>query len=610
MNSDSDQEDYVPYVSARERKQREMNSLLTRLGTKNPALLRAGGPMAYSTMSRYEDKDQAADEDGTSAAVNSPKLDAKPAAGPTAGISLMDQAQQMHRPQTESEKLKQEEAKLLQAVGPSKQLKSAYELAQDIQYSEPLTTSWTPPKHAREWSEDYVRRLRKKLMVLVEGEDAPPPLPTFKEMRLPPAILDYLKGQKILKPTAVQALGLPVAFSGRDMIAIAHTGSGKTLAFILPIVMRALEVELDDRTSLRSNEGPIGLILCPSRELAKQTQEIAERVAEYMYRAGFPRINTMLCIGGIDMREQYQQLRSRGTHVMVATPGRLQHLLDSKRIHFDRCHYLCMDEADRMVDMGFEDDIRTILGFFKHQRQTLLFSATMPLKIREFAASALVKPVTVNVGRAGSANLNVLQQVEYVPKENRILHLLNVLQKTAPPVLIFAENKSDVDDIQEYLLIKGVEAVAVHGSKEQEEREYAIRMFRENKRDVLVATDVASKGLDFKDIQHVILYDMPREIEDYVHRIGRTGRGGKKGIATTFIDQDCSEQVLLDLKHVLIEAKQPVPPFLQQLGSDQPAHGGCAYCGGMGHRIMECPKFHLQKAKQLGQTRNFDRDQY
>ncbi|CAN7999859.1 unnamed protein product [Ixodes pacificus] len=294
----------------------------------------------------------------------------------------------------------------------------------------------------------------------------------------------------------------------------------------------------------------------------------------------------------------------RGVHVMVATPGRLMDMLDKKMVNLDMCRYLCLDEADRMIDMGFEEDVRTIFSFFKGQRQTLLFSATMPKKIQNFARSALVKPITVNVGRAGAASLDVVQEVEYVKQEAKIVHLLETLQKTAPPVLIFAEKKQDVDAIHEYLLLKGVEAVAIHGGKDQEERSRAVDAFRRAEKDVLVATDVASKGLDFENIQHVINYDMPEDIENYVHRIGRTGRSGRMGIATTFINKACDESVLLDMKHLLLEAKQKVPPFLLALQSENEKYlelgeeRGCSYCGGLGHRITDCPKLEAMQSKQ------------
>jgi len=230
----------------------------------------------------------------------------------------------------------------------------------------------------------------------------------------------------------------------------------------------------------------------------------------------------------------------------------------------------------------------------------------MPRKIQNFAKSALVCPVEVNVGRAGAANLDVFQEVEYVKEEAKIVYLLECLQKTSPPVLIFCESKADVDDIHEYLLLKGVEAVAIHGSKDQEERDNAISRFKSGKADVLVATDVASKGLDFPDVQHVINYDMPKEIENYVHRIGRTGRCGKTGVATTFINKNSPETVLLDLKHLLIEAKQRIPLVLQTLEGadegdlvdDETGTKGCPVCGGLGHRVANCPKLDQQNKLQ------------
>lgn len=591
-DSNESESDYTSiYVPAKLRKQQKFHKVISKLGDKNPAIQRH----AFS----FGPEGQRSKNEGQNGSKNSNKD--TDIVGPRGKVSLLDRAQEIkksERPMSEKEKLEIEESKLLRAVGPSKQLKSDYELAKGIKYSKPLETSWTPPKHIRDLSDEDATNRRKKMQILVEGEDIPPPIRTFREMRFPPALLKYLQTMGIKKPTEIQAQGLPVALMGRDMIGVAFTGSGKTLAFVLPILMRSLEQQLEK--PLLSGEGPLGLILCPSRELARQTQEVCLKIASYLRDEGYPSVNVLLCIGGIDMREQFHKIRREGIHIVVATPGRLQHLLESKKFNFDRCSYLCMDEADRMIDLGFEEDIRTILSFFNCQRQTLLFSATMPIKIREFAASALVKPVTVNVGRAGAANVNVKQQVEYVPKETRILHILDSLQKTAPPVLIFAENKNDVDDIQEYLLLKGVEAVAIHGGKDQSEREYAIKSFREGRRDVLVATDVASKGLDFPDIQHVILFDMPKEIEDYIHRIGRTGRGGKSGVATTYINSECTEQVLLDLKHLLIEAKQKVPKFLVNLGGAEQfqGYGGCAYCGGLGHRIMDCPKFQSQQTKQ------------
>mmetsp|Transcript_16458 Transcript_16458/g.19748 ORF Transcript_16458/g.19748 Transcript_16458/m.19748 type:complete len:442 (-) Transcript_16458:488-1813(-) len=423
-------------------------------------------------------------------------------------------------------------------------------------------------------------------------------------MKFPDAVLRALEKKGIARPTPIQMQGMPAILQGRDMIGIAFTGSGKTLAFALPMIMCALQEEV--RMPLIQNEGPVGMIICPSRELARQTHDVIEGFLSEV-KVDYPEVRAMLCIGGVDLKSQTDLIR-QGVHIVTATPGRLKDLLNKKRMNLDICKYLCLDEADRMVDLGFEEDIREIVGYFKSQRQTLLFSATMPMKIRKFAESALVEPVVVNVGRAGAANLDVVQEVEYVKQEAKIMYLVECLQKTPPPVLVFCENKVDVDQVHEYLLLKGVEAVAIHGGLDQEEREYAIDSFKAQQKDVLIATDVASKGLDFPDIKHVINFDMPEEIENYVHRIGRTGRCGKTGIATTFFNRNQSESVLLDLKHLLKEAKQRVPPTLRDMDDpmdlDDEAYKltgtrGCAYCGGLGHRITQCPQLEKHKTQEV-----------
>ncbi|XP_050398805.1 probable ATP-dependent RNA helicase DDX41 isoform X2 [Patella vulgata] len=484
------------------------------------------------------------------------------------------------------------------------------ELAKGIQYEDPIKTGWRPPRYIMNMPEAKHDKLRKKWHILVEGDNIPPPIKSFREMKFPKPVLVGLKKKGISRPTPIQVQGIPAVLSGRDMIGIAFTGSGKTLVFTLPIIMFALEQE--KKLPFMKGEGPYGLIICPSRELAKQTYEIINYHIKNLENDGYPTLRTALCIGGLAIKEQLDVIK-RGVHIMVATPGRLMDMLDKKMINLDVCRYLSIDEADRMIDMGFEEDVRTIFSYFKGQRQTLLFSATMPKKIQNFARSALVKPVTVNVGRAGAANLDVIQEVENVKQEAKVVYLLECLQKTAPPVLIFAEKKQDVDAIHEYLLLKGVEAVAIHGGKDQEERSRSVDQFRKGEKDVLVATDVASKGLDFPNIQHVINYDMPEDIENYVHRIGRTGRCGKTGLATTYINKNVDESVLLDLKHLLKEAKQKVPPFLASYISESEKYldlggeVGCSYCGGLGHRIADCPKL---EAMQNKQAQNIGRRDY
>lgn len=530
---------------------------------------------------------------------------------------------------TDEQKERELEESILEAQTKKKKLLANKELANEIIYTDSLRTSWKAPKCLRDRGQSYFRKVRQDWHIIIEGEDVPPPCRTFEELKIPKSIQDMLLKKNIINPSPIQVQGLPVALSGRDMIGIASTGSGKTLVFTLPVVIAALEAEL--RLPFIKGEGPYGIILGPSRELTKQTYTIIESMFESLYNSGkYPRLRTLLCMGGIDMREQYDVL-NKGVHVVVATPGRLQDLLKKKKINLSACKMLCMDEADRMIDMGFEEDVRNIMSHFESQRQTLLFSATMPKKIQTFAKSALVKPIIVNVGRAGSASMNIRQDVEYVQEDDRINKLLESLQKTAPPTIIFAENKNSVDDILEYLLLKGISAVSIHGGKSQEEREYSIQAYKNYKADILVATDVASKGLDFSEIKHVINYDMPKEIEDYVHRIGRTGRSGKTGISTTYINRNSSDQILLDLKYLLREAKQIIPEFLNTIDDpnerflqsykeqiinnqinnttatkdeEDDINLDCTFCGGLGHRITNCPKLEQQTRQQMTQLSN------
>lgn len=458
---------------------------------------------------------------------------------------------------------------------------------------------WRPPTRYSAIPERRFDRLRRMKGILVEGESIPPPVPLFSEMRLPRAMLDYLHGVKRIRdPSPIQMQGLPVALLGRDLIGIAFTGSGKSLVFMLPVVLYALECEA--KMPLVAGEGPLSLILAPSRELARQTHQNLQEMVKHV-TSGLPyRIQVLLAIGGTGIRDIFKDIdQHRGIHIVVATTGRLLDLLGRERLSLAQCRQLVMDEADRMIDLGFEEEVRAVIANFCLPRQTLLFSATMPKSIREFVVAFLRQPVMVNVGRAGAASMDIIQEIEWV--EDRKSALLVALQKTGPPVLIFAANKAEVDDIHEHLLRRQIEAVAIHGGLSQDERSYAIDAFKAGKRDVLVATDVASKGLDFPAIQHVINWDMPSEIEDYVHRIGRTGRGGRTGIATTFISGRDSESILRDLTQLLREAKQAIPSFLApfNVASDE----ACPVCGGLGHGQPACPKLDLMAMKQSGRPR-------
>jgi ATP-dependent RNA helicase DDX41 len=327
--------------------------------------------------------------------------------GPGCHLSLLDQHNELKKKaeqlkESDREKQLKEEQKILESVAQAKALMSIQEIAKGIQYLDPIKTSWKPPKCILNAPQARHDKIRELTGITCEGEDVPPPIVSFKDMKFPSFILKALKSKAIEKPMPIQIQGLPAVLSGRDLIGIAYTGSGKTLVFTLPIIMFSMEQE--KKLPFKRQEGPYGLIICPSRELARQTSLIIKNFVEFGVKDNYPNIRICLCVGGEPVKDQLEVIK-KGVHVIVATPGRLIDMLDKKHVNLDVCRYLVFDEADRMIDMGFEEDVRNIISYFKDQRQTLLFSATMPKKIQNFAKSALVKPVTVNVGRAGAANV-------------------------------------------------------------------------------------------------------------------------------------------------------------------------------------------------------------
>jgi len=535
--------------------------------------------------------------------------------------NLMDQMEELQSltvaERTERQRQHEEEMLLRQAkaqMGGKNALQSAKDVASGLVYTQPMPSTWRIPQRVRHQADQWPQ-MRQDFFISAQGKDIPPPLTSFADMKLPQPILNLLASKQISKPTPIQMQGIPVALSGRDLVGIAFTGSGKTLAFTLPAIMVALEQELI--MPLWPGEGPLCLLMAPSRELARQTYEIMteffQAITDYAPQGKqlYPQLNSLLIVGGEPMGAQVRALQETPIHCIVCTAGRVRMLLKEQRMTFDHCRFICLDEADRLLDLGFDEDVGDIFNFFVHQKQTLLFSATFPQKFQDFCRQTLVQPIVVNVGRAGAANLDVIQEVEYVKEENKLVYLLSALQKTAPPVCIFSERQRNVDDIHEYLLLKGVQAVSIHGGKDQQERNAAIALFKSGEKDVLIATDVAAKGLDFPNIQHVINYDMPTEIENYVHRIGRTGRCGKTGVATTFINnKSCDETTLLDLKGLLREARQRIPPVLEMLEDPRPtegaggAEGGCSFCGGLGHSIVDCPK--IEKDSKRLQRGHYD----
>eukprot|EP00899_Mesostigma_viride_P006064 jgi/Mesvir1/15459/Mv11439-RA.1 len=422
---------------------------------------------------------------------------------------------------------------------------------------EPVWADWKPTARVLAFTQQQVDETRQRLNITLQQADpskpVPAPIELFEEMNLHADLMDDIRFHAYEKPTPIQCQGIPIALSGRDILGCAETGSGKTASFALPMIQHCKL-----QPSLKRGDGPLALVLAPTRELAQQIEK--EVKAFSRSSKGF---RTAIVVGGTNMSEQRNELQ-RGVEIVVATPGRFIDHLHQNTTGMERISFLVLDEADRMLDMGFEPQIREILRGIsgKQKVQTLLFSATMPEEIERLAQEFLKDPVRIKVGQVSSPTANVEQNLEPVPepgKLDRLLHLVVDEFDSAkragvePPLtIVFVERKTLCDDVARALVEQGLAACALHGGRSQQEREASLADFRTGRAPVLVATDVASRGLDVSGVAHVINFDLPKTLEDYVHRIGRTGRAGSTGRATSFYT-DRDTYIVAQIKTALNE---------------------------------------------------------
>ncbi|KAJ2138842.1 mRNA splicing protein prp28 [Coemansia sp. RSA 353] len=449
----------------------------------------------------------------------------------------------------------------------------------------------------RHWSDKPLSEMRDRdwrifkedFSISCKGGRIPHPYRSWSESNIPKAILRVVEDIGYREPTPIQRQAIPIGFQNRDLIGIAETGSGKTASFLIPMLSFIMtQPRLNERNMM---DGPYALILAPTRELVLQIEAEAHKFAR---RLGFRCVSI---VGGHDIERQSFALRN-GAEIIIATPGRLRDCIDRRVLVLNQCTYVVMDEADRMVDMGFEDDVNFILDAlpvsnvkpenydgsddddvvmgddiearFKY-RQTTMFSATMPPVVERMARKYLRKPATVTIGVAGKAVDTVEQRVEFIAGEDkrkqRLLALLNQ-SGNAPPIIVFANLKKNVDMLGAALTRAHYSVATLHGGKTQEQREQALLRLRTGDAAVLVATDVAGRGIDVKDVSLVVNFDMAKDIESYTHRIGRTGRAGKKGLAVTFLGPD-DRDVLYDLRKMI--AASPLSRCPHELASHEAA---------------------------------------
>jgi ATP-dependent RNA helicase DDX23/PRP28 len=427
------------------------------------------------------------------------------------------------------------------------------------------------------WSAKPLERMRERdwrifkedFNIATKGGNIPNPMRSWKESGLPSRLMEIVDQVGYKEPSAVQRAAIPVALQSRDLIGVAVTGSGKTAAFLLPLLVYISELpELNEFTK---NDGPYAIILAPTRELAQQIEIEAKKFATPL---GFKCVSL---VGGHSIEEQSYNMRD-GAEIIIATPGRLVDCIERRVLVLSQCCYIIMDEADRMIDLGFEEPVNKILdalpasnekpdtddaenplamgrhlGGKDRYRQTMMYTATMPSAVERIARKYLRRPAIVTIGNVGEAVETVEQRVEFIQGEDkRKKRLADILYSNEfkPPIIVFVNIKRNCDAIARDIQRQGFSAVTLHGSKTQDQREAALLSVRNGQTQVLVATDLAGRGIDVPDVSLVINFNMATNIESYTHRIGRTGRAGKQGVAITFLGGEDSD-VLYDLKQMI-----------------------------------------------------------
>ena len=457
-----------------------------------------------------------------------------------------------------------------------------------------LGKRWTE-KSLQDMRERDWRIFKEDFGIATKGGSIPDPMRNWKESGLPRRLLEIIDQVGYKDPSPIQRAAIPIALQARDLIGVAVTGSGKTAAFLLPLLVYISE--LPPLTEINKNDGPYALIIAPTRELVQQIEGEAKKFADPL---GFRCVSI---VGGHSLEEQAFALRN-GAEIIVATPGRLVDCIERRLLVLSQCCYIIMDEADRMIDLGFEESVNKILdalpvtnekpdtddaenaqlmksylGGRDRYRQTMMYTATMPPLVERIAKKYLRRPAIVTIGNAGEAVDTIEQRVEFVSGEDRRKKRLQEILSSggyAPPIIVFVNIKRNCDAVARDIKSMGWSAVTLHGSKTQEQREAALASVRAGHTQVLVATDLAGRGIDVPDVSLVVNFNMATNIESYTHRIGRTGRAGKSGVAITFLGNEDTD-VMYDLKQILTKSSlSKVPDELRrhEAAQSRPVRGG------------------------------------
>lgn len=422
---------------------------------------------------------------------------------------------------------------------------------------------YIPPPDIAAMTEEEAEFLRLELdSIKIRGIDCPKPVTKWSHFGLPANCLDVIKRLNYTAPTSIQAQAIPAIMSGRDVIGVAKTGSGKTIAFLLPLFRH-----IKDQRSLEQMEGPIAVVMTPTRELAVQIHKECKAFLKVL------NLRAVCAYGGSPIKDQIAELK-KGAEIIVCTPGRMIDLLtaNSGRVtNLKRVTYVVLDEADRMFDMGFEPQVMKIINNIRPDRQTVLFSATFPKQMDSLARKILHKPLEITVGGRSVVAAEIEQIVEVRPEDtkfNRLLEILGQMYNEDPEcrTLVFVDRQEAADNLLRELMRKGYLCMSLHGGKDQVDRDSTIADFKSGVVPIVIATSVAARGLDVKQLKLVINYDAPNHMEDYVHRAGRTGRAGNKGTCVTFITPE-QERYSVDIYRAVKASNATIPKDLEELAN-------------------------------------------
>ena len=467
----------------------------------------------------------------------------------------------------------------------------------------------------KHWSEKKLEHMRERdwrifkedFNISTKGGAIPNPMRNWQESGLPKRLLDVIAQVGYDEPSAVQRAAIPIALQARDLIGVAVTGSGKTAAFLLPLLVYISE--LPPLNEFTKNDGPYAIILAPTRELAQQIEVEARKFATPL------NFTCVSIVGGHSLEEQSYNLRN-GAEIVIATPGRLVDCIERRVLVLGQCCYVIMDEADRMIDLGFEESVNKILdalpvgnekpdtdaaedaqamsrhlGGKDRYRQTMMYTATMPPAVEKIAKKYLRRPAIVTIGNIGEAVETVEQRVEFVAGEDKRKKRLNEILASGefqPPIIVFVNIKRNCDAVARDIKHMGFSSVTLHGSKTQEQREAALASVRSGATNVLVATDLAGRGIDVPDVSLVVNFNMATNIESYTHRVGRTGRAGKSGVAITFLGNEDAD-VMYELKQMLM--KSSISRLPEELRKHEAAQQKSTRGGGGQKKIEESSGF-------------------